>query len=361
MKKAKEEIIRMTIGFAAAVSMAAAVEGASVLAAAHGTTTAAVSEMTSPVATTKAAIDKTTSTADTMEKNADGTTASGDTTTAAGKNYEEITPQDVLNANQLETILQKYGAVTVTNTNYVDGTAEYVTTMYFYMNEEGTPQMLYRSVCLTRDEPDRYISAVAVNGNPTAFYTANDGEDDGLYIESVDQGYLSEQFAEYYYRPECRRTPSGNSLQDGVLLVGLRETSASCDNDFIYYCDPDTLELIEIDDILRYNEAARQTISDPDWTNTYTYSYGVNPELAQTKNAADRVLTKEDACHLTIVYNPGTAEEEVQTFDIRKGTGVRAPWHDGYTRYADRECTEKIDGQIDTNMDAVTIYMAMSK
>ncbi|MCI7131243.1 MAG: hypothetical protein MSA09_11995 [Lachnospiraceae bacterium] len=66
--------------------------------------------------------------------------------------------------------------------------------------------------------------------------------------------------------------------------------------------------------------------------------------------------TAEDACHLTVIFNPAREDQEVQEFDIVKGTLVNVTSNEDYSLYSSGDCTEKID-TIDTNADETTVYV----
>ena len=79
---------------------------------------------------------------------------------------------------------------------------------------------------------------------------------------------------------------------------------------------------------------------------------GFGPRAAEAFNS-------DEVCALTLVYNPGAADEETQEISIKRGTYVTFVSSTGNLLYADAALTQPIDDtvSIDTNGEEMTVYV----
>ena len=92
-------------------------------------------------------------------------------------------------------------------------------------------------------------------------------------------------------------------------------------------------------------------------TTLYDWSYGES--YLPDKELAAEAFNSDEVCALTLVYNPGAADEEAQEISIKRGTYVTFVSSTGNLLYADAELTQPIDDTlpIDTNGASTTVYV----
>ena len=92
-------------------------------------------------------------------------------------------------------------------------------------------------------------------------------------------------------------------------------------------------------------------------TTLYDWSYGES--YLPDKELAAEAFNSDEVCALTLVYNPGAADEETQEISIKRGTYVTFVSSTGNLLYADAALTQPIDDtvSIDTNGEEMTVYV----
>lgn len=165
--------------------------------------------------------------------------------------------------------------------------------------------------------------------------------------------------------PACREaddsaseTIDEQSEQDGAVLISTTTTYSDMPDYYyttIYYVDPATGELLamSVTDYSKDDSGEASVLG----TTLYDWSYGES--YLPDKELAAEAFNSDEACALTLVYNPGAADEETQEISIKRGTYVTFVSSTGNQLYADAELTKTLDDTlpIDTNGESMTVYV----
>ena len=123
----------------------------------------------------------------------------------------------------------------------------------------------------------------------------------------------------------------------------------------LYYVDPATGELLakSVTDYSKDESGEASVLG----TTLYDWSYGES--YLPDKELAAEAFNSDEVCALTLVYNPGAADEETQEISIKRGTYVTFVSSTGNLLYADAALTQPIDDTlpIDTNGEEMTVYV----
>ena len=89
----------------------------------------------------------------------------------------------------------------------------------------------------------------------------------------------------------------------------------------------------------------------------YNWRYGES--YLPDKELAAEAFNSDETCALTLVYDPGAADEETQEISIKRGTYVTFVSSTGSLLYADAELTQPLDDTlpIDTSGASTTVYV----
>ena len=172
-----------------------------------------------------------------------------------------------------------------------------------------------------------------------------------LYPSGEYQYWVAQRWMQDLY-PNQTEEITDISTQDGAIIVQVRTQYVDYGNyyDTMYYVDPDTKLILYREDSW-YDEAGNLLSMD-----RYTPVYD-EPHVSDGV-ARLSVMNGENTCELTAVFNPGTDNEDTQTFCIAKGTFVNVVSNNNYSLYSDPGCTDLMD-EIRTEADRLTVYVKM--
>lgn len=256
---------------------------------------------------------------------------------------KEITLEQVRADNTPEKLLEKHSVVTVS----VQGT------------DQDDQETYTAKVQYTRDSEKRLLMASHYS------YTANSpvGEDEfyaqscfseegyGVYLNTMQSDdrlgmncYPAAEYETYILDmlPACREaddsaneTVDEQSEQDGAVLISTTTT----------YTD--------------MTDYSKDESGESSVLGTTLYDWSYDETYAPEKELAAEALDSNDACELTLVFAPGTAEEETQNYAVKRGTYVTFASSTGNQLYADAELTQPLDDTqpIDTSGESMTVYV----
>lgn len=148
------------------------------------------------------------------------------------------------------------------------------------------------------------------------------------------------------------------SEQDGAVVISTTTTYNDMPDYYfttLYYVDPATGELLakSVTDYSKDESGEASVLG----TTLYDWSYGES--YLPDKELAAEAFNSDEVCALTLVYNPGAADEETQEISIKRGTYVTFVSSTGNLLYADAALTQPIDDtvSIDTNGEEMTVYV----
>lgn len=285
-----------------------------------------------------------------------------------GNGGKDDTPMDVTletlrEVNAPRVLLAKYDAVTV-NIQGTDRDGEVAYTARLQYTDGGDSTILMSS----------HYS-----------YTANSGPgEDELWSEGCGRLYATRMTSddnaslniypipgegtEYLLDilPQCADPAAKNaeetlderSEQDGAVLLSTTTRFDDQDDYYyttLYYADPATGELLakSVTDYSKDESGEASVLG----TTLYDWSYGES--YLPDKELAAEAFNSDEVCALTLVYNPGAADEETQEISIKRGTYVTFVSSTGNLLYADAALTQPIDDtvSIDTNGEEMTVYV----
>lgn len=279
---------------------------------------------------------------------------------------KEITLEQVRADNTPEKLLEKHSVVTVS----VQGT------------DQDDQETYTAKVQYTRDSEKRLLMASHYS------YTANSpvGEDEfyaqscfseegyGVYLNTMQSDdrlgmncYPAAEYETYILDmlPACREaddsaneTVDEQSEQDGAVLISTTTTYTDMTDYYyttIYYVDPATGELLA----MSVTDYSKDESGESSVLGTTLYDWSYDETYAPEKELAAEALDSNDACELTLVFAPGTAEEETQNYAVKRGTYVTFASSTGNQLYADAELTQSLDDTqpIDTSGESMTVYV----
>ena len=279
---------------------------------------------------------------------------------------KEISLEQVRADNIPEKLLEDHDTVTVS----IQGT------------DQDSKETYTAKVQYTRDSEKRLLMASHYS------YTANSpvGEDEfyaqscfseegcGVYLNTMQSDdrlgmncYPAAEYETYILDmlPACREaddsaneTVDEQSEQDGAVLISTTTTYTDMTDYYcttIYYVDPATGELLakSVTDYSKDESGEASVLG----TTLYDWSYGES--YLPDKELAAEAFNSDEVCALTLVYNPGAADEEAQEISIKRGTYVTFVSSTGNLLYADAALTQPIDDtvSIDTNGEEMTVYV----
>ncbi len=156
----------------------------------------------------------------------------------------------------------------------------------------------------------------------------------------------------------AEETLDERSEQDGAVVISTTTTYNDMPDYYfttLYYVDPATGELLakSVTDYSKDESGEASVLG----TTLYDWSYGES--YLPDKELAAEAFNSDEVCALTLVYNPGAADEETQEISIKRGTYVTFVSSTGNLLYADTALTQPLDDTlpIDTNGESTTVYV----
>lgn len=200
-------------------------------------------------------------------------------------------------------------------------------------------------------------------------------EGNGVYLSKMESDgrlnmncYPSGEYESYIQTmlPSCGELQDDGSVetideqseQDGAVVISTTTTYNDMPDYYfttLYYVDPATGELLAkfVTDYSKDESGEASVLG----TTLYDWSYGES--YLPDKELAAEAFNSDEVCALTLVYNPGAADEETQEISIKRGTYVTFVSSTGNLLYADAELTQPLADTlpIDTNGESTTVYV----
>ena len=289
-----------------------------------------------------------------------------------GNGGKDDTPMDVTletlrEVNDPCVLLAKYDAVTV-NIQGTDRDGEVAYTARLQYTDGGDSTILMSShYSYTADSPvgeDEFFAQACLSIEGNGVYLSKMESDGRLNMNC----YPSGEYESYIQAmlPACGELQDDGSVetiddqseQDGAVVISTTTTYNDMPDYYfttLYYVDPATGELLakSVTDYSKDESGEASVLG----TTLYDWSYGES--YLPDKELAAEAFNSDEVCALTLVYNPGAADEETQEISIKRGTYVTFVSSTGNLLYADAALTQPIDDTlpIDTNGEEMTVYV----
>ena len=284
-----------------------------------------------------------------------------------GIDQVELTTAAVREINAPAKLLEKYGTVTVSiQSSDQDGAETYTAKVQYTRDEKGN-LLMASHYTYTPDSPvgeDEFFGQACLSIEGNGVYL-NKMESDGHLSMNC---YPSGEYESYIQAmlPACGELQDDGSVetideqseQDGAVVISTTTTYNDMPDYYfttLYYVDPATGELLakSVTDYSKDESGEASVLG----TTLYDWSYGES--YLPDKELAAEAFNSDEVCALTLVYNPGAADEETQEISIKRGTYVTFVSSTGNLLYADAALTQPIDDTlpIDTNGESTTVYV----
>ena len=280
---------------------------------------------------------------------------------------KEITLEQVRADNTPEKLLEKHDTVTasIQGTDQ-DGNETYTAKVQYTRDDKGK-LLMASHYTYTPDSPvgeDELFGQACLSIEGNGVYL-NKMESDGHLSMNC---YPSGEYDSYIQAmlPACGEQQDDGSVetideqseQDGAVVISTTTTYNDMPDYYfttLYYVDPATGELLakSVTDYSKDESGEASVLG----TTLYNWSYGES--YMPDKELAAEAFNSDESCALTLVYNPGAADEETQEISIKRGTNVTFVSSTGSLLYADAALTQPIDDtvSIDTNGEEMTVYV----
>lgn len=289
-----------------------------------------------------------------------------------GNGGKDDTPMDVTletlrEVNDPCVLLAKYDAVTV-NIQGTDRDGEVAYTARLQYTDGGDSTILMSShYSYTAYSPvgeDEFFAQACLSIEGNGVYLSKMESDGRLNMNCYPSGEYESYIQEML--PSCGELQDDGSVetideqseQDGAVVISTTTTYSDMPDYYfttLYYVDPATGELLakSVTDYSKDESGEASVLG----TTLYDWSYGES--YLPDKELAAEAFNSDEVCALTLVYNPGAADEETQEISIKRGTYVTFVSSTGNLLYADAELTQPIDDtvSIDTNGEEMTVYV----
>ena len=283
-----------------------------------------------------------------------GSEESGETGSAAEEQVpeEDAVLANLLAANNISVIMRDHSALTCVSESW-DGENNWQNKVVrqFVMSDG---RLWYDMEQYDDGDNVVYCEAGYVNDDvPGALYT---WEKDGMKTMTLSMASEYEAFVAdcWLHRSEndvekLVSTEADEEYHNTTYTTRLENSMTGVAADVVYFTDSET-GLITGLEITEYSSEDGSVASVTRANILYD-----EPRIME-EQAAMNVTVAENPCELTVVINPGQANEEIQNFKVDRYTMVEFASLSEYAMYADEACTETLDW-IDVNQDAVTVYI----
>ena len=280
---------------------------------------------------------------------------------------KEITLEQVRADNTPEKLLEKHDTVTasIQGTDQ-DGNETYTAKVQYTRDDKGK-LLMASHYTYTPDSPvgeDELFGQACLSIEGNGVYLSKMESDGRLNMNC----YPSGEYESYIQAmlPACGELQDDGSVetiddqseQDGAVVISTTTTYSDMPDYYfttLYYVDPATGELLakSVTDYSKDESGEASVLG----TTLYNWSYGES--YMPDKELAAEAFNSDESCALTLVYDPGTADEETQEISIKRGTYVTFVSSTGSLLYADAELTQPLDDTlpIDTNGASTTVYV----
>lgn len=273
------------------------------------------------------------------------------------------TLQDIRDANNAAALINTYGKVGLKETSYdADGNVTF-TVNTSAEQSDGSSSVVSITTMQTEDgSTSTYLSTLAQNDTVCAalyLYQNPDDASDEKTVTFMPQSDFDASAAPYISFPknEIEAQSSEASMQDDVLVLETTtdvRTQGGGVYTTVYYADPDTLIVKSV--VSSYVDEN----GDSTGYELYEYTYGDDVQLV----TADRDLVSEAlpadtslTCDLTIYFNYGQDDEEVQEYHVAKDFSVYATSTESPYMYSDPEL-QNMAYEINVTGDTATVYLS---
>ncbi len=280
---------------------------------------------------------------------------------------KEISLEQVRADNIPEKLLENHEAVTVSIQGTDQDSKETYTAKVQYTRDDKGNLLLASHYSYTADSPvgeDEFFAQACLSIEGNGVYLSKMESDGRLNMNC----YPSGEYESYIQAmlPSCGELQDDGSVetiddqseQDGAVVISTTTTYNDMPDYYfttLYYIDPATGELLakSVTDYSKDESGEASVLG----TTLYDWSYGES--YLPDKELAAEAFNSDEVCALTLVYNPGAADEETQGISIKRGTYVTFVSSTGNLLYADAALTQPIDDTlpIDTNGEEMTVYV----
>lgn len=280
---------------------------------------------------------------------------------------KEISLEQVRADNIPEKLLEDHDTVTVSIQGTDQDSKETYTAKVQYTRDDKGNLLLASHYSYTADSPvgeDEFFAQACLSIEGNGVYLSKMESDGRLNMNC----YPSGEYESYIQAmlPACGELQDDGSVetideqseQDGAVLISTTTTYTDMTDYYcttIYYVDPATGELLA----MSVTDYSKDESGESSVLGTTIYDWSYDETYAPEKELAAEALDSGDACELTLVFAPGTAEEETQNYAVKRGTYVTFASSTGNQLYADAELTQPLDDTqpIDTSGESMTVYV----
>lgn len=279
---------------------------------------------------------------------------------------KEISLEQVREDNIPEKLLEDHDTVTVSiQGTDQDGKETYTAKVQYTRDDKGN-LLLASHYSYTADSPvgeDEFFAQACLSIEGNGVYLSKMESDGRLNMNCYPSGEYEMYILDML--PACREaddsaseTINEQSEQDGAVLISTTTTYSDMPDYYyttIYYVDPATGELLA----MSVTDYSKDDSGEASVLGTTVYDWSYDESYAPEKELAVEAFNSDEACALTLVYNPSAADEETQEISIKRGTYVTFVSSTGSLLYADAELTQPLDDTlpIDTNGEEMTVYV----
>ena len=279
---------------------------------------------------------------------------------------KEISLEQVRADNIPEKLLEDHDTVTVSIQGTDQDSKETYTAKVQYMRDDKGNLLLASHYSYTADSPvgeDDFFAQACLSIEGNGVYLSKMESDGRLNMNCYPSGEYEMYILDML--PACREADNSasetideQSEQDGAVLISTTTTYSDMPDYYyttIYYVDPATGELLA----MSVTDYSKDDNGEASVLGTTVYDWSYDESYAPEKELAAEAFNSDEVCALTLVYNPGAADEETQEISIKRGTYVTFVSSTGSLLYADAALTQPIDDtvSIDTNGEEMTVYV----
>ena len=279
---------------------------------------------------------------------------------------KEISLEQVRADNIPEKLLEDHDTVTVSIQGTDQDSKETYTAKVQYTRDDKGNLLLASHYSYTADSPvgeDEFFAQACLSIEGNGVYLSKMESDGRLNMNCYPSGEYEMYILDML--PACREaddsaseTINEQSEQDGAVLISTTTTYSDMPDYYyttIYYVDPATGELLA----MSVTDYSKDDSGEASVLGTTVYDWSYDESYAPEKELAVEAFNSDEACALTLVYNPSAADEETQEISIKRGTYVTFISSTGSLLYADAELTQPLDDTlpIDTSGESMTVYV----
>lgn len=280
---------------------------------------------------------------------------------------KEISLEQVRADNIPEKLLEDHDTVTVSIQGTGQDSKETYAAKVQYTRDDKGNLLLASHYSYTADSPvgeDEFFAQACLSIEGNGVYLSKMESDGRLNMNCYPSGEYESYIQEML--PSCGELQDAGSVetiddqseQDGAVLISTTTTYTDMTDYYcttIYYVDPATGELLA----MSVTDYSKDESGESSVLGTTLYDWSYDETYAPEKELAAEALDSNDACELTLVFAPGTAEEETQNYAVKRGTYVTFASSTGNQLYADAELTQPLDDTqpIDTSGESMTVYV----